>query len=63
MGGRSPRVSDYHGRKDVERSTKLRFAKRTGQVLGCPLKLGSLVSKLVYFAYLGDVSNLLTKGH
>ena len=31
----------------------------TGYILECPWKLGSMVSKLVYFTYLGDVSNLL----
>ena len=28
-------------------------------LLGCPRKLGSLASKLVYFTYLRDVNNLL----
>ena len=37
MGGRSPRYQIIM--VQVERSTKLRFAKRTGQALGCPWKL------------------------
>ena len=28
-------------------------------LLGCPWKLVTILSKLVYFTYLGDVSNLL----
>jgi len=28
-------------------------------VLGCPWKLVTIVGKLVYFTYIGDVSNLL----